>query len=386
MDCVAPRDHDGPRLPLTPADCDLRDFPRMMIDIPRLRTSAFDATPDDAAWRAALNLWMSSWHGLPAASLDADDASLCKAAGLGRDLRSWMEIRVLALRGWVLCADGRLYHATVAEFALEAWLEKLGQRLSSGAGNARRWGGVFEPEPVKAAILASADLLRALNPASKALKKLSRSKVDGTADTIPPSSALDAAAIPSGSQEKGEGKEEVETDVSPSDASASAQGGGGKGERPEARDWSEVRDLYAEIVIRGRGSPMLARSAWMRLEADERRLLPAAIRRFAQARPWGSNGPPALQKFIADEVWREFASGPPILSVVWNGPAEVRAAVVAETSDAFARSWLDPSTWDPAARTPTLIALNVGAATRLRTLAALKGVAIQDPILPRKQA
>ena len=131
---------------------------------------------------------------------------------------------------------------------------------------------------------------------------------------------------------------------------------------------------------------MLAKSAWLMLSVEDQRALPSAVRRFAQAKPWGSNGPPGLQKFIADDVWREFASGPPLLSVVWNGPAEIRAAVVAETSDAFARSWLDPSTWQAEARSPTLIALTAGAATRLRSLAALRGVAIQDPILPRKQA
>ena len=73
--------------PLTPTRCDLRDFPRMMLDITRLRSSEFDTTLDDAAWRAGVNLWMSAWHQVPAASLQNDDASLAKAAGLGRDDR-----------------------------------------------------------------------------------------------------------------------------------------------------------------------------------------------------------------------------------------------------------------------------------------------------------
>ena len=47
------------------------------------------------------------------------------------------------------CDDGRLYHPVVAEFALGAWLEKLARRLSSGAGNAKRWGQEFDSAPVK---------------------------------------------------------------------------------------------------------------------------------------------------------------------------------------------------------------------------------------------
>lgn len=385
-------DGDAPRAPLTlnpgdlpspfvPADCDLRDFPRMMIDIPRLRASAFDATPDDGAWRAAMNLWMSSWHGDPAASLDADDASLCKAAGLGRDLRTWSEVKVAALRGWTLCVDGRLYHATVAEFALEAWLEKLGQRLSSGAGNAKRWKTVFDPEPVKAAIADAANRLRALNPTSRALQKASRHVAAGTVTGGGRESRRDAAAIPSGSQGEGTGNVEVETDVSPSVAR-----GGAQEEGPTDREWREVLDLYGRLVVKGRGSPQIAKSHWLRLSHGDRRALPGAVERYASAKPWGTSGPVGLQRFIGDDIWREFVSSASVTSIVWRGPPDLRAAVVAEAGETFARSYLDPATWVDGARSPTLVALTGAAATRLRTLSALRDVAIQDPILPRKQA
>ena len=42
------------------------------------------------------------------------------------------------------CRDGRIYHRVVAEKALEAWIEKLGQRKSGGIGNAKRWGAEFD--------------------------------------------------------------------------------------------------------------------------------------------------------------------------------------------------------------------------------------------------
>lgn len=197
------------RPPLTPPDCDLTDFPRMMIDIPRLHQSEFDATIDDSAWRAGINLWFSAWHSVPAGSLAADDASLAKAAGLGRDVRSWRKVRSAALRGFIECSDGRLYHETVSEFALEAWLEKLVQRISSGAGNAKRWGGEFDPAPVEAEIDAASDMLAALNPQSKAIAKAkrrhSRRHPDGNAGGKENRSHRDSENIPSGSLEKGTG-------------------------------------------------------------------------------------------------------------------------------------------------------------------------------------
>lgn len=166
----------------------------MMIDIPRLRGSAFDATPDNAVWRAGVNLWLTAWHSVPAASLDDDEAALAKAAGLGRDVRGWRKIAAGVLRSWIRCTDGRLYHPTVAEMALEAWLSKLAQRLSSGAGNAKRYGHDFDPSPIDAEINDTAERLRRINPGSKALPKLSRRRPVGS---------------PSGSQEKGTGTERV---------------------------------------------------------------------------------------------------------------------------------------------------------------------------------
>lgn len=204
--------------PLTPEDCDLRDFPRMMIDITRLRQSAFDAIIDDGAWRAGLNLWFSAWHSVPAGSLPNDDAGLAKAAGLGRDLRTWNDLKAEALHGFRLCSDGRLYHETVCEFVLEAWIEKLLQRISSGAGNAKRWGSEFDAGPLDAAIKRTAALLSNLNPASKAIakaiRKRSQSNPTGKQDNSGQHPAgtdnrshRDSKTVPVGSQEteKGQG-------------------------------------------------------------------------------------------------------------------------------------------------------------------------------------
>lgn len=114
--------------PMTPADCDLQDFSFMPLHVARLRDSdlASEVEPE-AAWYAVL-LWAASWHQLPAASLPDNDAVLTKLVGLGRDLKTFRKHRDGALRGFVKCADGRLYHPVVAEQAMIAWNGKLEQR------------------------------------------------------------------------------------------------------------------------------------------------------------------------------------------------------------------------------------------------------------------
>lgn len=160
--------------PMTPPDCDLRDFGSMFLDIGRLFGSEFHANANDAEWRAGVTLWLRSWHQVPAASLPVDDVPLARLAELGASRTSWKKVKDRALRGWVLCSDGRLYHRVVAEKALEAWLGKLTQRISSGAGNAKQYGIEFDREPIKRQIEAAAAMLLAIAPGSAALVKVRR--------------------------------------------------------------------------------------------------------------------------------------------------------------------------------------------------------------------
>lgn len=157
--------------PLTPPDCDLRDFACMFLDIVRLFSSDFHASATDAEWRAGVTLWGKAWHQVPAASLPADDAALARLAEYGRDIAGWQAVKAKALHGWTLANDGRLYHRVVAEKALEAWIAKLGQRKSSEAGNAKRWRKVYDPTAENAAIATAARMLRALNPQSSTFRK-----------------------------------------------------------------------------------------------------------------------------------------------------------------------------------------------------------------------
>lgn len=110
--------------PLTSPDCDLRDFQYMPLDVQRLCDSDLAALESPEACWSALLLWSKAWHQVPAASLPDDDRVLAKFTGYQRAPDAWLAIREGALRGWIKCADGRLYHPVVAEKANEAWFAK----------------------------------------------------------------------------------------------------------------------------------------------------------------------------------------------------------------------------------------------------------------------
>lgn len=189
--------------PLVPACVDLRSFPFMPVEFGRLFRSDTWTLCNDAEKVAAITLWGKSWAEVPAGSLPDDARLLAAHSGAGA---RWKRVREMALRGWIHADDGRIYHPVVCEKALEAWLEKLSSLLSSGAGNAKRWGMEFDPEPIEAQMRDARAHLKALNPQSRALQRkrpgaipLGKKKSpDGTDLGIPP-------AVPSGSQQTGTG-------------------------------------------------------------------------------------------------------------------------------------------------------------------------------------
>lgn len=124
--------------PLTPPDCDLRAFRDMPFDIGRFRDSQLVTHEDPEAIVAAILLWGVAWHQVPAASLPDDDRLLAKYAGYGRALDSWLAVRDGALRGFVKCQDGRLYHRTLAEKANAAWDSRLRRQWQLAADRHRK--------------------------------------------------------------------------------------------------------------------------------------------------------------------------------------------------------------------------------------------------------
>ncbi|HQS98088.1 MAG TPA: DUF1376 domain-containing protein [Novosphingobium sp.] len=123
--------------PLTPPDCDLRDFAFMPLHVARLLDSDLFALSTGDEFKAAISLWCKAWLQVPAGSLPDDDRVLAHLSGAGS---KWKRVKAMALRGFIKCSDGRLYHSTVSEKANEAMGRKASFRERSRKGNEKRWG------------------------------------------------------------------------------------------------------------------------------------------------------------------------------------------------------------------------------------------------------
>jgi transposase len=121
--------------PMVPADVELRDMDGFMLNAERLLSSELWALSTGDQFKAAVALWCRAWKQTPAASLPDDDRILAGFAGL--DQRRWKAIRDVAMRGFVLCSDGRFYHRVLAEDALRAWEKKI-ERANDRAADRER--------------------------------------------------------------------------------------------------------------------------------------------------------------------------------------------------------------------------------------------------------
>lgn len=127
--------------PLIPAEVDLRDFQFMPLDVVRLRDSGLASDePPETCWAAVL-LWCAAWHQVPAGSIPNSDLWHAKQAGYvagGRIHPAWKKVRDGALRNFVECSDGRLYHTTICQKAMESWIAKQAQRARTKAATEAR--------------------------------------------------------------------------------------------------------------------------------------------------------------------------------------------------------------------------------------------------------
>lgn len=111
--------------PLVPLDVDLRGFPGFVLDVDRLLASELFAlcTPEQG-W-AAFTLWCRAWKQTPPGSMPNDERLLAAFSGAGK---RWPKVRDMALRGFVKCSDGRLYHQVLCEQAMDAWGKRQAYR------------------------------------------------------------------------------------------------------------------------------------------------------------------------------------------------------------------------------------------------------------------
>lgn len=104
--------------PLVSAEVDLHGYSSFMLDVDRLLASELVAlaTPEEG-WAAVL-LWCRAWKQDPPGSLPDDDRVLASFSGAGK---RWAKLKQMALRGFVKCSDGRLYHRVLCDEVNAAW-------------------------------------------------------------------------------------------------------------------------------------------------------------------------------------------------------------------------------------------------------------------------
>lgn len=198
--------------PLTPPDCDLQDFKFMPLDVARLRDSdmASEQTPEEN-WAAVL-LWAAAWHQVPAGSMPDSDNWIAKAAGYlsrGRIDPHWNEVRAGAMRGFILCSDGRWYHQVVAEKANESWVGKLKQRLKTECARIKKHNdrhGTKIPFPEFDAWFEAGCPTGQPLPVPKDITPPSLGTPDGVPDDAPPLSLDEVMGVPGETPSKGQGE------------------------------------------------------------------------------------------------------------------------------------------------------------------------------------
>ena len=89
---------------------------------------------------AAMMLWWESWKQCPAGSLADHDRVLAQLAGYGMAIKGWLNVKEEAMRGWVKCNDGRIYHPVVCSLAMEAWDRRVKERDRKASYRAKREG------------------------------------------------------------------------------------------------------------------------------------------------------------------------------------------------------------------------------------------------------
>ena len=103
-------------VPPYPSDTRARGW-RFELDHERIAQSSTWALAgaDGRPW--LLMMWMTAWQQCPCGSLPADEEVIY--ALIGCPPKTWAKLRKALLRGWSEAEDGRLYHPTITERALD---------------------------------------------------------------------------------------------------------------------------------------------------------------------------------------------------------------------------------------------------------------------------
>ena len=362
--------------PLTPPDCDLRGLAFMPLEVARLRDSDLTLTSSGDEFKAAVLLWCAAWAQVPAASLPDDERLLARLCGL--EVKLWRRVRAAALRGWVLCDDGRLYHPVVAQKAREAWQERIvyrqrrerdRERLGAwrqeqrerGEGDGEGGGGAAPPPPLRGPPPPQAGE-ESLSPPMRSEAERGRWRGaqprDGGGVAAPETRSETRVETPPETRfetrvetheegtGRGRGKERKgSNDPSLSTGAAAPERAGGKIARtPIPAGYPDGQAVQAAASL------VAATGAAVDVAEHARRFRAHALAQDRRAANWGAAWTGWVQVEIGKASPRAQTQTPAAIAP-WPGPAEVRARLVTALGEPFCVSWLDRCGWRAASRT-----------------------------------
>lgn len=173
--------------PLTPPECDLRSLDWFKFEHKRAARSSWWKRATHVARSINMDLWVEAFQQVPAASLPDEDFQLAGWCGFGRDVDAFLRLKAEIMAPWIKCSDGRWYHPTLAEVAVEAWESTVSvRRKERERKRIQRARNVAVPEEVP---LGQDDLSRGTRqnvPAENGnVPPLDKRRGDETKNTIP---------------------------------------------------------------------------------------------------------------------------------------------------------------------------------------------------------
>jgi uncharacterized protein YdaU (DUF1376 family) len=103
--------------PLTTVDHNIEGYDGFLLNVQKLMASELWALSSGDEFKAAVGLWCRAWTQKPHGSLPDDNRILAGFSGAGS---KWNKVKDMALRGFVKCSDGRLYHETLCDDVVRA--------------------------------------------------------------------------------------------------------------------------------------------------------------------------------------------------------------------------------------------------------------------------
>lgn len=121
--------------PLTNETHNVEGLDGFLLNTEKLMASELWALATGEEFKAAVGLWCRAWKQSPPGSLPNDQRVLAGFSGAGG---RWPKVREMALRGFILCSDGRLYHETLCEDVVRATEAKKKRHVQTKAATEAR--------------------------------------------------------------------------------------------------------------------------------------------------------------------------------------------------------------------------------------------------------